>query len=395
MLFIARLPLLLFTALAGVMIFLLVLDLVNDRRAAVLSWLAFAFTSPMIFYSQVFYPEVPVALIVLFVFRQGVQKRNFRGLSILLSGTGITLLPWFGIKYIVLSAGLVLILAAARFKSLMLNLKRIWLFLTPLFISGVLYILFLWNLYGKISPITIYRGTLDDKEYKLSFFLISGPLKAFLRCLAVFAVFLAFFSVNRFWGGHAPPGRHLISVFWILAVFLAPVFQVKNKAVALLRRIFLALSFLIVFACLQNPWLLFHENISNRASEIGLSSNLLTSLSNTFIDFRKVVPSLAHQPSVPWLTLTAWTAGIALVTAFVLKRKIPEVRKKRRFPLVPHLILVFSLSVLFLSYVFFNIHLERGAVFPSPNFQVFSRMITPTGVNSADSGQEAKAGQTF
>jgi len=261
--FFARLPLCLFTALFGLVLFLLILDITQRKDISVLTWAIFSFTSPILFFSHLLYPEIPVALITIFVFRFFVLKKEPSSLSLFLSGAGIGLLPWFGIKYLPLSAilfGISTIIFVSNWKTGKIW-KRASIFLPPIAISAGLYLLFFWSAYGNLSPISAYTGVSQGHElpaYAAKFFafpfyrilsrsigyfidqkfgiLIYAPLyilgfaglyfylkkkrrEAFLLLAAMAGYWI--FSANYYWGGYCPPGRPIIPVLWIWGLFLA------------------------------------------------------------------------------------------------------------------------------------------------------------------------------
>ena len=259
--FFSRLPLCFFMALFGLVFFLLVFDITRRKALSIFVWGIFGFTTPILFYSQLIYPEIPVALITVFVFRNLISRKDGNISSFFLTGAGIAVLPWFGIKYIALSTLLFVVLTAVLLKSKNTSGKgkRIFLALTPLVISASLYLFYLWSLYGSISPLPVYKGSSPDPVSKAGisaimktdfieflkrsagylldqrvgifvyspvlilgiagfFFLFKQKKKESLMLLAVFSAY-GIFSAYYYWGGFCPPGRSLIPVLWILALF--------------------------------------------------------------------------------------------------------------------------------------------------------------------------------
>ena len=189
--------------------------------------------------------------------------------------------------------------------------------------------------------------------------------------LFLFAIYWGFCSASHFWGGFCPPGRPLLPVQWILAVFAAGALAWgQGKMAVPVRRTLILLSFAVLGLSISNPRLLYHENLSFRSAQKGLASNLLTSLSNSFIDWTKFVPSLSADSGPNWMALIAWILVIAGITVVFLIRKKPTATKANFRP-SSHLIIVFFLSLAFLGYFFFDIHLEKSFSFENKDFLVF------------------------
>ncbi|MBN1222599.1 MAG: hypothetical protein JXB23_05090, partial [Candidatus Aminicenantes bacterium] len=412
--FFARLPLCLSTALLGWLLFLLVLDLTDKHGLAVFIWAVFSFTSPLLFFSHLLYPEIPLGLISLFVFRCCVFKKE-PGLSeLLISGAGLGLMPWFGVKYLPLSAlvfGAVIFTMLSGGKTQDLWRKAVFLFL-PIAVSAGLYLLFFWVIYGNFSPVSVYTGVdpgIPLSAYSIKFLrfplfivlerslgylidqkngiLIYSPLYllGFAGCffyfkrrkrggaglLAVLAGYWVF-SANYYWGGFCPPGRPLIPVLWIWGLFLAAALVEKHtpfrKAVLSTA---LALSSWVAWAALRDPWLLYHEQF---ASELGgdfLYSKFTRALSNSFVQFHALFPSLKETGALNLWTVVAWTAVLCAVITIYVKEKEPSKPRPLSLKMVGLPYLVLLLSLIFLTYSFFDIHLEDKEIYPQQDYALY------------------------
>jgi len=415
LIFFSRLPLCLFTALFGLVFFLLVFDITQRKTLSIFVWTIFGFTTPIIFFSHLIYPEIPVALITIFTIRNLAFKKDSNTLSLFLSGVGIALLPWFGIKYIILSILLFGVLSAVLLKSKKIsgNWSRIFLTLTPIVLSASLYLLYFWCLYGSFSAIPVYKGSSlgptsetglfsiilrkDTAEFlrripgyfldqRLGIFIYSPVLilgiagffflfkqkksKA-LMLLAAFCVYMMF-SAYYYWGGFCPPGRPLIPVLWILLLFLALSFSEKRTRI---RNIIIwastAISFLIVWVALKNPWILYHEDVSSDFAGEAIGSHLFNAISNTFINFQKMIPSFVRVQTVNPVPVVFWTAFIILVVGIYITK---DKKKETRFISIKigkQTVLVFFLSLIFLTYIFFDIHLKKKEVYEGQNYALF------------------------
>jgi len=412
--FFARFPVCLITALFSLIFFLLVVDITQRKDVAVLAWAVFSFTSPVLFFSHLLYPAVSVALLTILAFRLFVLNKETRSLSAVLSGAAIGLLPWFGVKFIVLAAVLFGASALTLLSSRKAQYfwKKALLFLLPIAVSAGLYLLYFWTLYGNFSPVSAYTGVTPGAELpayakklllfsffetlsrSLGFFidqkyglLIYAPIyilgfaglyfyaRKKRREASLLMVMLAvpwIFSANYYWGGYCPPGRPVFPVFWIWGLFLALALAAKqNPGRKILATTGIVLSFAMVWAALRNPWILYHEQY---ASELGgefLYSKLTRALSNSFVKFHDLLPSLKELEVFNWLTLVIWIIAICGIVVLYIQKN--EIEKSRRLSLKMggHLCFVFGVSLLLVAYVFFDIHRNNKAVFEEQNYTLY------------------------
>jgi hypothetical protein len=415
LIFFSRLPLCVLTALLGLVFFLLVFDITQRKTLAIFVWTIFGFTAPIIFFSHLIYPEIPVALITIFTFRNLAFRKDKNTSSLFLPGVGIALLPWFGIKYIVLSILLFGVLSAVllKFKKISGNWSRIFLTLTPIVLSASLYLLYFWCLYGSFSTIAVYKGSsfvptsetglfsiimrkdpveflrripgyfLDQRVgiFVYSPVLILGIAGFFFlfrqkkrKALMLFAVFSAYvvFSAYYYWGGFCPPGRPLIPVLWILLLFLALSFNEKRSRIRdIIRRASTAISFLIVWIALKKPWILYHEDVSSDYAGEAIGSNLFHAISNTFINFQKMVPSFVRVETVNLIPVVFWTTFIILVVGIYINKDKKGEARSISIKLGKQTGIVFFLSLVLLTYIFFDIHLEKKEVYEGQNYALY------------------------
>jgi hypothetical protein len=415
LIFFSRLTLCFLAAFLSAAFFLFASELTRKRNAALLAWFIFSFTAPVLFYSHLIYPEIPVALILLLVAYHVIQKKNLSASSLFGAGVGIGLLPWFGIKYIILAVAIFCIVTFLFLRSPGKNLKKVLALASPLVISAGLFILTLLSMYGALSPQTIYKGTVEAQNFPLSRLIVADLMNFFRRLLGyffdqrvgifvfspayilllpglfflakrskkeaslligLFSVFYIFCSLNYYWGGYVPPARPLLPVLWIPALLMAGGFALtQNKISLVIRNSLLTLSFLVTFISLRNPRLLYHESLSNLSldSPREVFSNLLTRFSNVLIDWRPLVPSLSNRfpEQLNWAPLVLWIPmiiGIALLFLRSRKLKNPDAPL---LTLSPHLGMVFLLSLFLIIQTFFNIRLENGFSFAGKNYEAF------------------------
>ena len=396
-------------ALSG-MFYLVVDTLLKNRKVSLITWGLFGFTTPLLFYSFQIYPEVVVALISISLMYLIIIKSDWRLSRLLLAGIGIGILPWFGIKYMVISAGcgLLFIFSFLRQKQ---KIKNYFYLALPIFLSAGVFLFFLWSLYGKLSPVAVYKGTTVDGSVTFNAFYHHNPFE-FLRCwigylfdqrVGLFAyspIFVLFFpglilwfrknkkealslffplilywafcSLSYYWGGYCPPGRTLLPVLWIMCLFMggAMYWSGKKKPVVIMH-LLVGLSFLNTYLLAQNTRLLYHENLSFHWAESGKVSNVLHSLSNAFIDFTKFVPSLSSQEGITWIPLFFWILLSLLIGFFFIRR----VRKSNGRILCQKIMVpmgaVFLVCAAVVLYSFLGIRLDEQKSFQTKDVHVY------------------------
>ncbi|HEX2694361.1 MAG TPA: hypothetical protein VHP61_01300, partial [Acidobacteriota bacterium] len=399
LIFASRLTMCLLAAVLGAAFFLLAHRITGRDGPSLLAWAVFSFTSPLIYFSQLIYPEVPVALAALLIFLFVVLEKEPRAGALWLAGAGIAILPWFGIKYIAISAVL--------FAFCLLSLPRaggrgrtgfLSLSLIPAVSAGA-YLFFFWTLYGTFSPAAAYGdafpaghiafstrsgpglgevlrfafGYLFDQRFGIIphspayILLFAGAVILWKRkrrtavpMLVLFGAYWAQTAVVRIWGGYCPPGRLMLPVVWVPALFVAAAFAADKSR---LRNAILAgttgLAFAAAFAGLGNPRLLYNENIYTVLSGPGTFNRLLTSLSNSVVDLRLWVPSFANWEALKAPATAVWfLAAAAAAIVFAWNRKAGA-GPYRPFGVGVHAAIVFSLALGVVGSAFFNVKLDN------------------------------------
>lgn len=397
--FASRLTMALLAAALGAAFFLLALTITGKAGPSLLAWAVFSFTSPLIYYSQLVYPELPVALVALLIFLFVILKKKPRAGALWLAGAGIAALPWFGVKYIVISAVLYafcllgLPRAARRGRTGFLPLSLI-----PV-VSAIAYLLFFWTLYGTFSPAAAYGdafptdhiafstrsapglgevlrfgfGYLFDQRFGIiphsaAYILIfAGAVILWKRnrriavpMLALSAPYWAQSSIVRVWGGYCPPGRLMLPIVWVLALFMAEAFAAaESRTRRIIRNGGIGLSLAAAFAGVANPRLLYNENIYTVLSGPGTFNRLLTSLANSVVDPRLWVPSFADWEAIKAPATAIWLlAAAAAVFVFARNRK-PGAGPYRPFGGGFHAAVVGVLALAVVGYAFFNVKLDN------------------------------------
>ena len=398
-----------FAALLCWIFFLLVRDFTKNQNVALLSWFILTMTSPLFFYSHLIYPEIPASLLMIVILFRVLSSKSFSSSTFLWIGLGIALLPWLGVKYIILSVGLFGIVSISFWKSGRMRGKTILLFIAPIFISSGLFLFFLWSLYGNIWPSSLYKGFLPSGPV-LSLSIFHFKIIEFFRCglsylfdqrigifpyspiylifvpgvvlfivrkkrqalpfFGILFLYFAFCSFAYYWGGYCPPGRTLLPVLWILALFMAVALAWgKNRYSVSIHRALLFLSLGITFICAKAPRLLYQEDLSVTGSPSGTYSNLLTSLSNSVVNLRILVPSLIYKDHIVWVPLIFWLLALVLICIVFLKKETKTTLTFRE--LRKPVLAVFLFSALLIAYTFFDIHLESAHVLTGKSYTFY------------------------
>jgi hypothetical protein len=203
--------------------------------------------------------------------------------------------------------------------------------------------------------------------------IILSFIKRKRQALYLFAIFLlhwGFCSSAYYWGGYCPPGRALLPVVFIMALFMAGALAWgKNKYSFSIQRVLIFLSLGITFLCARDPKLLYHGFLS-RFIILGASfSNLTHSLSNSLVNFRILVPSLISKAHIMWTPLIFWLLGFILISILYLKKEktAPDINKSLRKPMIA----VVIAAMLFVAYTFFDIHTDREYLYTNRPYKLY------------------------
>ncbi len=393
--------------------YLLVLGVTGRRGASLAATGLFALTPPLAFYAHLVYPEIPVALVLLLIYDRLIRRRASSPAAFVLAGAGLGILPFFGIKYVVLSVAAFIAVVAARRCDFRDSLARTAAFLAPAAVAAGAFLLMLWTMYASLAPVSVYVGAERAKEFAPLAFLNVTPGEFATRFLgqfldqrmgllpyapllflafpgfvffkrragrqpaalaaALFGSFWVFTALAPYWGGYCPPGRPLLPVVWIPALFMASALADAAVRRPLLTAGLLAATLLIVADTARRPDYLYHENLAFPAgggepSANGTSSQLLGAWSNSFADFRPLVPSLSNENGGDWRPVPFWVlAGVLIAVAYSRKSRPPDLLAGHG-PGVLAPVVVWIFCALALGYAFFDVHIRDG--FPSATGEV-------------------------
>jgi len=392
-------------ALLGVQFYLLVLQAWNRERLAFRLWLLFAFTAPVLFYAIHLYPELPVALICILIYRKITSSNKLAVRHYLLFGFLLALLPWFGLKYSVMSWSLAIIVAYYAVKVRRDGAKvLIALFAIPLLSQG-LFLFYTYDLYGTVSPFSIYRGVitpdrvqevregylgvpfrqrvesffeyfLDQRDgllpyapfYLFSFLGLVDAFRSrrrdFWAFLVITGPYLAVHALFTERGGFSPQGRPLASVSWVMMTLIG-VFVVRNRRPVFtsLFKAAAAASLALAALLLTHPSFLYQPTSHEFTSRPG---DLFVFLSNIRFFVPPLLPSFIKVPNEHYLPNYLWLAALAIFIAAYILARPPKARAENRiFPaalVYIGLIAGFALWVLYPRPALY----PAQTVFPSP-----------------------------
>ncbi len=134
-------------------IFALGYELTGHWLAAVVGWVALAFTPPLVWYVFLVYPEMTAGLGLIIAVRHLLSTTTVPPARYALTTLGLAYLPWLSARYLPI-LGLLIIWAFIRAWR-----ERGWLFVALGSLIGLgSFALFTWWLYGSASPAAAYAG---------------------------------------------------------------------------------------------------------------------------------------------------------------------------------------------------------------------------------------------
>ncbi|MBN1272441.1 MAG: hypothetical protein JXB26_09230 [Candidatus Aminicenantes bacterium] len=363
MVFLLKGSLSLWAVFLGLQLFLFARELWFNERTAFMLWFLYAFTAPVLFYAVHLYPEIPIALFSLYVFRKAHSKKSLGLGHYLLMGFLLALFPWFGLKYNLIMGAVIL---AALYLLWTQHRARVRLlaFLAPPLISMGFFYLYVFHLYGTFSPFAIYEGVLTpDKAQSFRQVVLSIPVMLRLETLLdyfldqrdglllyaplYFFSFLGFIELFRrkkrdffLFGmivlpfilnyallshrqGFSPQGRVLCPLTWIGMIGVG-YFWVYNRK-RIFKNVFIVcciLSLTAVVLLLLQPTFLYqpttHEHTARPGDMFVHLSSIKTFLPHFLPSFIKIDNS-GYWPNYIWIFILG---GVVAFYAFQKKERL-------------------------------------------------------------------------
>ena len=391
--YILKISLSIWAVLLGLQIYLFAREFWKNGKVALLLWFLYSFTAPILFYAIHLYPEVPIALFSLYVFRKVRSAKRLSLVHYVFLGFLLALFPWFGLKYNMILWPLILVSAYFLLKNHMARWK-IFAFLAFPVVSIVLFAFYTKELYGTFYPMAIYEGVLTAERIQafremvmkipvmlrvdsfldyfldqrdglllyspMYFFIFLGGVEAFRRSkkdlLALLFISLpyllnyAFFSHRQ---GHSPQGRVLTNISWIAAIFIG-YFLVHNrkKFYSILFWGATSAGLVIVILLMQNPSYLYQPTTHQFTFRGG---ELFVHLSNLHFYLPDLLPSFIKVNNLGYVPNYIWLAAILVfIAGYVRKERGPRkaVPGPPR-PFLPFLLTMGGMAVFFLWFVLF------------------------------------------
>ncbi len=347
-------------SLVGLQVYLYARDLWQKERLSLGLWALFSFSSPIFFYAVHLYPEIPIALFSLYVFRKVTAGPPLSIFQMILAGFLLGLFPWFGLKYNFLFWPLFFVSLYFLIKGHKAGRKILAFAALPL-VSMILFYIFVYGLYGTFSPLAVYEGVMTpDRTEALKQTLLNIPLRArvetfldyfldqrdglllysplylfaflglveiyrrrrnFFWCLLLislpFLLNYAFFTHRQ---GACPQGRVLTPVSWIAAIALG-YFLVHNrkKIFVFLFGVASAASFIIAGILLRHPSFLYQPTTHDFTSRPG---ELFVYLSNLHFFLPPFLPSFIKIDNTRyWPNYILVLALLLFILAYSVSRK--------------------------------------------------------------------------
>ncbi len=344
-------------------------------------WLISIMSVPFLFHSVHIFPELPAATLLagsfLFLFRKSGSPA--------IAGSLFSLTIWFHVKYY---PPLILFALFAIWYIYKKHSKMdLFKFLIFPFFSSVILLIFSKAVYGTFNPAGIFPAEsywstplilkikvflayfIDQRDGLLlyaptMFFFIFG-LKlrktSWKIPVALTAIYTFFHAITTVRGAHAPAGRPLIFILWIIILFMCNHYFRSEKKY--LFRIMTGINLFILFWILQYPQFVYQPVFSSTSDG---SSSFLKFMGSNTLDLSKFFPSFLTNRGYPYITDLIWIAILVLaILAFYSGRSGSISVSNRKIKYISTG--MFFLSVLFLSiFPHVNIsakdHFKRGGI---------------------------------
>ena len=393
LIYIIKVSLSIWAVLLGLQIYLFAREFWKNEKVPLLLWFLYSFSAPILFYAIHLYPEVPIALFSVYVFRKVRLAKKISLANIFFLGFLLALFPWLGLKYNMVLWPLLIVSVYFLIK----NHKAKWKILAFLafpVVSVVLFAFYTKELYGTFYPMAIYEGVLTAERMQafremvmkipvmlridsfldyfldqrdglllyspIYFFIFLGGVEAFRRSkkdlfalLFISLPFLlnyAFFSHRQ---GNSPQGRVLTNISWIAAIFIG-YFLVHNRKKLYSFLFWLSAMIGVVFVALllQNPHFLYQPTTHEFTFRGG---ELFVYLSNLHFYLPDLLPSFIKVNNLRYVPNYIWLAFILVfIAGYMWKKDDPQKKMiKASRPFLPPLLTICGLGVFFLWFVLF------------------------------------------
>ncbi len=281
-------------ALLAANIYLLAREATGKMTNSLLTWMAFAFTVPLMPYSYLIFPELPAALLVIYAFRR-IRLWQNNPLQTTAVSLSIAFLPWLHYRFVPLSVALIIYYIYQTYRQSKLKQDTHWLrdalmLGAPIVISAGLLMAFFYHRYGQVTPnpadhagsndlegtLRGLAGLLLDEQWGLFVYApvyilaIVGLIIMAVRrqwrkdLLWLGVVFVPYYGIianyAQWWGEWCPPARYMASVLPLLALpFAVSLDRIKSALYDLIYGLLLAVSVLVMAGFLYQPQWMYHQ----------------------------------------------------------------------------------------------------------------------------------------
>jgi len=336
-------------ALLGTQIYLLVRQRFKREGLALGVWVISTFTAPIIFYATHLYPELPIALFSVYVFRKMTSDEAPTKRQILFMGFLMGTFFWFGVKYNFVFGSLILVSCHALWFRHKARARVPLLWALPV-VGALVFYGAVYAMYGTISPMAVYEGIqspersralmqailayplsmrldsffdyfLDQRDGLLLYapvylFALLGIVPAWRRrrsdvgyaaLIALpFLLNYAFFTHRQ---GVSPQGRVMAPMIWIGALMLAHfIAGTRNRVFRAAFGIGATASVAIAVLMHFHPDFLYQTTTHEVTERAGA---FFVYLSNMRFFWPPFLPSFLKFPVQDYPPNTIWIAGVA------------------------------------------------------------------------------------
>jgi hypothetical protein len=387
LIFIIKGSLSIWAALLGVQLFLLANGLWKKEKISLVLWFLYSFSAPVLFYAFHLYPEVPIALFSVYLFRKILAKGPFSTRQYMFFGFVLSLFIWFGLKYNMIFWPMLLVSGYLLLREQKAGTKIIGFLAFPA-LSLILFYLYVHALYGTYNPISLYEGVLTPEKIAafkqtllkiplmlridtffdyfldqrdglllyspLYFFSFLGIAEAFRKAkkelvilLLLSAPFVLNYALLSHRQGYSPQGRVLTPISWIMAVFIG-YFLVYNKKkfYSVLFWIACLLGLITAVILLSHPSFLYQPTTHEFTFRGG---DFFVNLSNLGFYMPNVLPSFIKVNNVGYWPNYVWFGLLVFFFLGYIRKQRPQ--KTLQYP--RHTI--FILAGLLVFFVWFSL----------------------------------------
>ena len=335
-------------------------------------WLLSVLTVPFLFHSVHIFPELPAATLTAASFLFLFADRSRPGLSGFLYSLSI----WFHVKYYPLLMLFAVLVVVNLYRE---NRKSdLFRFLIFPFVSAAALLLFSKAVYGTFNPAGIFPAEsywaapfllklkvffayfIDQRDGLLLYApaLLLFPFGLRIRefrwkaAVLLTLIYTVFHAVTTVRGAHAPAGRPLIFVLWIILLFLCNHYFKSGKTYVF--SVLTGLNVYILVNILQYPAFVYQPVFAGTSDG---GSSLLRYLGSSTVDLTAFFPSFLTKQAGIHIPNLVWISALIIGTIVFYKKKFRNTAPAPARTIKYLSTLLFILSVLLLS-LFPRVHIS-------------------------------------